>query len=182
MGFPTKLSPSILEWYYFLQNRWLIWRIALFKFLYPNLHVYFIFAYFVLLLFKVNFLIRPPSSKHHNRNNPHLGWSSKQNNCKTPISWQIRHEQFKAKRMKATCINNRSCKRMTTILLDSGMMECPKNGGKGAHNCSVNLHPLFLFWKIFGWVCDSEKKSGPYFGLDIFQVPDPKKYQVDLIN
>ena len=135
---PLRSAPSLI--------------LGLFKFLYPNLHVCSIFAYFVLLLFKVNFLIRPPSSKHHNRNNPHLGWSSKQNNCKTPISWQIRHEQFKAKRMKATCINNRSCKRMTTILLDSGVLECPKNGGRG-HTIAQSICTRYsCFEKMGGFV------------------------------
>ena len=173
MGFPTKLSPSILEWYYFLQNRWLIWRIALFKFLYPNLHVYFIFAYFVLLLFKVNFLIRPPSSKHHNRNNPHLGWSSKQNNCKTPISWQIRHEQFKAKRMKATCINNRSCKRMTTILLDSRVLECPKNGGKGGTQLPSQSAPSILVLKNMDGSVTLKKKIRSIFWTWYFSSSRP---------
>ena len=122
----------------------MIIRIALFK----------VLSIFLLLLYSY-LRLRPYqglSSKHHNRNNPHLGWSSKQNNCKTPISWQIRHEQFKAKRMKATCINNRSCKRMTTILLDSGMLEGPKNGG----GMSIPIRVIMIFPQYSG------QRSAPF--------------------
>ena len=32
------------------------------------------------------------------------------------------------------------------------------------HNPSVNLRPLFLFWK-HGLICDPEKKSGQKYGM-----------------
>ena len=47
-------------------------------------------------------------------------------------------------------------------------------GGRG-HTIAQSICTRYSCFEKYGWVCDSEKKSGPYFGLDIFQVPDPKK-------
>ena len=64
---------------------------------------------------------------------------------------------------------------MTTILLDSRVLECPKNGGKGGTQLPSQSAPSILVLKNMGGSVTLKKKSGPYFGLDIFQVPDPKK-------